>query len=93
MLIRQTDGLSELKALASIIAEAIGRIELTLEAEGLTYPSLNTLSDTDSEAARSIPSVLEASALIVAAASQLAATARPPKHSIALHAWQVCAFF
>lgn len=74
----ENDGLAELKALGNIIATSIGQIEDALKAASLPFPSLRTPYTPELEAARNLSEVVNASAFITAAASQLVATVRAP---------------
>ncbi|GJE87381.1 S-adenosyl-L-methionine-dependent methyltransferase [Phanerochaete sordida] len=72
------NALEELKALSSLIQDSIGTIETSLQAAGKEFPSPNTPITPESEAARMIPEVSQASALIVSAAYQLISSVRSP---------------
>lgn len=71
-------GLAELKALGSIIQNAINSIEAKVASKGIDFPSLSTPTTPESEAASKLPEVEQASALIVAAAYQLIQSVRSP---------------
>ncbi|KAA1472201.1 O-methyltransferase [Dentipellis sp. KUC8613] len=72
------NALAELKALASLIQSNVGRIEAAAASESLEFPSLWTTFSPQSEAARQSPDIADATAQIVAAASQLIAAVRAP---------------
>ncbi|TFY71901.1 hypothetical protein EVG20_g1114 [Dentipellis fragilis] len=79
--ITMSDGanaLAELKALANLIQSNVDRIKATAASESLEFPSLWTTFSPQSEAARQSPDIADATAQIVAAASQLIAAVRPP---------------
>ncbi|KAI0059947.1 S-adenosyl-L-methionine-dependent methyltransferase [Artomyces pyxidatus] len=76
------DSLAELKALADIIKASVERIEQTVNAHSLTFPSPHTSFSPESEAARNLPEVIAAGSLISAAASQLSALVQPPPLTI-----------
>ncbi|GJE83945.1 O-methyltransferase [Phanerochaete sordida] len=71
-------GLAELKALSSIIQDAVKSIESSVIAQNADFPSLHTPMTPESEAARKLPGVEQATAQIVAAAYQLMQSARAP---------------
>ncbi|KAI0064272.1 O-methyltransferase [Artomyces pyxidatus] len=72
-----TETIAELRALSEIIKNSIDRIERATAAKGLSLPSPQTPFTPESEAARSLPEVAEAGALIVSAATQLSTLVRP----------------
>ncbi|TFY69030.1 hypothetical protein EVG20_g3320 [Dentipellis fragilis] len=74
----EIDALAELKALVKLLQSNVDRIETATKAASLEFPSLRTTFSPQSEAARQLPDVAEASSEIVAAASQLIAAVRPP---------------
>lgn len=76
--ILEHDGLAELKALASIISSSVDQIEIALKTASMPFPSIHTPFTPQSDAARNLPEVSAASALITAAAAQIIATIRPP---------------
>ena len=84
------DTLSELRALSKIIQDSINVIETTTAAKDLQFPSSRTPLTMESEAARMLPEVEGACALIVAATAQLAFAVRSPLQSVITVALQVC---
>ena len=71
-------GISDLRRLSNIISSAVDRIEDLCDSKGLQFPSLDTPFSRESEAAREIPGVYDATNLITSAAGQLMAIARSP---------------
>lgn len=69
---------SDLRKLSNIISGAVDRIEAILKAQNLSFPSLDTPFSQESEVAREIPEVFNATNIITSAAAQLAAIARSP---------------
>ncbi|KIP10249.1 hypothetical protein PHLGIDRAFT_85462 [Phlebiopsis gigantea 11061_1 CR5-6] len=84
----RTNALSELRALSKIIQESIDSIEAAVTAESVEFPSAYTPLTMESEAARMLPEVEKACALIVSATSQLAFAVRSPLQSIVTVALQ-----
>ncbi|KAA1468506.1 O-methyltransferase [Dentipellis sp. KUC8613] len=78
----ETNALAELKALVKLLQSNVDRIEAATKSASLEFPSLQTTFSSQSEAARQLPDVAEASSQIVAAASQLIATVRPPTMTV-----------
>ncbi|TFY59841.1 hypothetical protein EVG20_g7636, partial [Dentipellis fragilis] len=78
----EKDALAELKALADLIKSNVDAIEAATKSAALEFPSLQTAFSLQSEAARLLPEVVDATTRIVAAASQLIAAVRPPPLSI-----------
>ena len=83
------DGLAELKALSKIIQGSIDAIEAAVTAKGLQFPSSSTPFSFESEAARNLPEVMQVTAVLVAAATQLVSVARSPMLSVTVAAQQV----
>ncbi|KZV76743.1 O-methyltransferase [Peniophora sp. CONT] len=73
-----SESLSDIKALAAIIQESIGRIEESLLAKDLPFPSPDTQFTPESETARMVPEVLQSINVLVSAAFQLINATRPP---------------
>ena len=69
--------LAELKALANIIQSSIEKIEATVTANSLTYPSPGSIFTPQSEAPLMHPAILSAGTHITSAASQLITCVRP----------------
>ena len=86
------DALQELRALSKLIQDAIDTIEVTVKASDLEFPSPHTPFTIESEKARTLPDVQQASSLIVAAAMQLIQSVRSPTLSILTIGMQVCAW-
>ena len=85
--------LLELKALSKIIQDSIDTIEATVASKNMEFPSAYTPLTMESEAARMLPEVEKACALIVSATAQLAFAVRSPLQSIVTVALQVRAYF
>ncbi|KAI0318584.1 S-adenosyl-L-methionine-dependent methyltransferase [Amylostereum chailletii] len=79
---------SKMPALVSIIQGSVDAIEKAVEAQSLEFPSLATPFTPQSEAARNLPEVAQASALLVSAATQLVAAARSPEQSMTVVTFQ-----
>lgn len=73
---------SGLRALLAVISKSIDTIEESCRARGLNFPSLDEPFTVESDAARTDPTVQEASTLIAAAAYQLVATVQQPHKTI-----------
>ncbi|KAA1468515.1 S-adenosyl-L-methionine-dependent methyltransferase, partial [Dentipellis sp. KUC8613] len=71
-----------LKALADLIKSNVDLIEAATKSAALEFPSPHTTFSPESEAARLLPEVVDATTRIVAAASQLITAVRPPPLSI-----------
>ncbi|KZV76728.1 S-adenosyl-L-methionine-dependent methyltransferase [Peniophora sp. CONT] len=71
-------GLNQLYELGQLITDSIKKIDATLTSKGLDFPTLDTPFTPESEAARALPDVRDAAAIIAAATAQLTATVYPP---------------
>ncbi|KZV75021.1 S-adenosyl-L-methionine-dependent methyltransferase [Peniophora sp. CONT] len=71
-------GLSDLRQLSNIIGNAVDRIEQTLTARSVEFPSLDTPYDEAEEQVRAMPEIADATVAIIASAEQLAMVARAP---------------
>jgi hypothetical protein len=85
------DAIAQLRSLSEIIKISIDKIESSVKANSVEYPSLDTLYSTESEAARNLPEVQEAGAQLVAAAAQLISSVYPPQVLLYKHSLEVCA--
>ena len=81
--------LADLRKLSEIITQSIDQIEKEVTASNLEFPSAESTYTKQSEAARELPEVFEASNRIVAAAGQLAALVRSPPLTILDTAFKV----
>lgn len=70
--------LEELHALVNLIKTSVDQIEKTYKSNKQPFPSLNGPFNPPSEGLRMSPEVQQAGDILVAAASQLIATVRPP---------------
>lgn len=88
-------GISELRALSSLIQSSIDKIEEGLAATGKVFPSPDTTFNVESEDGRTNPRVQAEIDNIVAAAAQLIAVTRSPISTLTLSAGQVrpCFYF
>lgn len=84
---------SELRALANLINDAVTQIENGCASRDQTFPLADEPFTPQSEAARMSPDVIQASTLIVAAASQLVAAARIPALTLSVTASAVSSDF
>lgn len=83
---------SELKALRDIISSSVDQIVDVCEKTGKPFPSLHEpiqFSEFTPDGIRNNPKVLDAIALIVAAATQLAVTVNPPPVTLTTSAFRV----
>jgi hypothetical protein len=85
--------LAELRDLSNIISSAVERIEETLKAKKLDFPSLDTPFSRESETPREVPEVFEATCVITAAASRLATMVRSPAMGMIDVSFGVCASY
>ncbi|EKM51830.1 uncharacterized protein PHACADRAFT_212446 [Phanerochaete carnosa HHB-10118-sp] len=81
-------GVSELRALVDILQSTVDKLDETMASRGQTYPSLDDLYSIESEAPRSSPDVLALCDVLVSAAGQLIAAARPTPTSSLLTSLQ-----
>ena len=84
--------LKDLHALLDLVKSSVASIEKSFVASKQPFPSLNGPFNPASEAVRMSPDVQEATGLLVAAASQLIATVRPPHATILAYTLQVRVF-
>ncbi|KZV60684.1 S-adenosyl-L-methionine-dependent methyltransferase [Peniophora sp. CONT] len=75
-------GLEELFNLSQIISDSVKKIGAELSGAGLDFPSLHGQFTPQSEAARLLPEVRDATIIIAAAAAQLTATVYPPPMTV-----------
>ena len=86
----QTDtGVGELRALVDILKSTVDKLDQTMAGRGQTFPSLHELYSVESEAPRNSPEVLALCDVLVSAAGQLIAAARPTPTSSLLTSLQV----
>ncbi len=81
--------LEELHTLAKLIKTSVDSIEKIFVAKGQQFPSLDGPLDPQSEAVRMSAEVQQAGNILVAAASQLIATVRPPPVTALVSGFQV----
>lgn len=67
---------STLKLLSNLIAASVDDIQAACDARGVPFPSLDEVFSQETEEIRNQPEVLKATGILVAAATQLIATAR-----------------
>lgn len=82
-------GIGELHALVNILQSTVDKLDETMASRGQTYPSLDDPYSVESEAPRNSPDVLALCDVLVSAAGQLIAAARPTPTSSLLTALQV----
>lgn len=82
-------GLGELRALVDILKSTVDKLDETMASRGQIYPSLDEPYSVQSEAPRNSPDVLALCDILVSAAGQLIAAARPTPTSSLLTALQV----
>ena len=82
-------GIGELRALVAVIQSSVDKLEETMALRNQTYPSLNTLYSSESEAPRTSADVLALGDLVISAAAQLIAAVRPTPISPLLTSLQV----
>ena len=81
---------AELEALRNIINTSIDSILDRCSKSSLNFPSTHQPADSATEEVRNDPEIAISINLIVAAASQLIATVRPPAKTIFINAYSVC---
>ncbi|KAA1470311.1 S-adenosyl-L-methionine-dependent methyltransferase [Dentipellis sp. KUC8613] len=79
---------STLKQLANLISHSVDQIDAACAARGTPFPSLDAPFAPETEAARNHPDVLQAVGVLVAAATQLVATAKAPQANLMTMATQ-----
>lgn len=82
-------GIGELRALVDILQSTVDKLDETMTSRGQIYPSLDDPYSVESEAPRNSPDILALCDVLVSAAGQLIATARPTPTSSLLTALQV----
>lgn len=82
---------STLKLLSNLIAASVDDIQAACDARGVPFPSLDEVFSQETEEIRNQPEVLKATGILVAAATQLIATARATPTFIASASMQVSA--
>lgn len=80
----------ELRALGNIISTSIDRILDRCSKESLSFPSIHEPANNATEEVRNDPEVAISINLLVAAATQLIATVRPPAKTLFVNAYSVC---